>query len=129
MPTDIYGLPLHLKNLYPAEDTVSASMMFNGKIPCLGSWNFVAAKHEEEDVIEIFGSAGTLSFSTFGFTPVKLMDAKGCETYILEKDETVQYHIIREIVRHLQGLAPYPGSLEVAMQTNFLLDKILGKTA
>jgi predicted dehydrogenase len=129
VPEIIAGISHHRKNLYPAEDGVTASLLFPGNIPCFGSWNFVAEPHEEVDYIEILGSSGKMTFSTFAFSPVEICDGKGCEYFPVEKNETVQFHLIEEIVSALQQDRSLHPLLIEAVETNRVLDQILGKIA
>ncbi|MFN8209071.1 MAG: Gfo/Idh/MocA family oxidoreductase [Bacteroidales bacterium] len=127
VPELVSGISHRRKKIYPAEDGVTASLVFPGNIPCFGSWNFVAEPHEEADYIEILGSSGKLTFSTFGFTPVELCNEEGCEEFPVEKNETVQFQLIREVVRALLEERPMLHLLTEAVETNRILDIILGK--
>jgi len=70
---EAHGYSQNLGHLYDVKDTISAIMQFKSGVVGTGQWCFVASKESVEDVIEIVGTKGKISFSTFAFTPIKLV--------------------------------------------------------
>jgi predicted dehydrogenase len=123
----VYGKTYNKANLYPAEDTVIARMDFESAVSVNGRWCFVCSEKEHIDLITIFGTQGSIVFSTFDFTPIRLHTAKGEENFLPDNPENIQYGFIRNMVEELQGLRPISANSKSAMRTNWILDVILGK--
>ncbi len=121
------GKTYHKKNLYPAEDTVIARIDFKSGVSVNGRWCFVGSEKEHIDLITIFGTQGSVVFSTFDFNPIRLHSGKGEEIFLPENPENIQYGFIRNMVEELQGLRPVNTNSESATRTNWALDVILGK--
>ncbi len=113
--------------LYPAEDTVSASLEFESGIIASGSWSFIAEKTHETDIIEVIGSKGKIVLSTFAFEPVVVMTKDDITSYNPPNPENIQFFLIRSIVEELQGKGKCPGDGISAARTNKVMDMILNK--
>ena len=66
---------------YGAEDIVSAALAFESGVRGTGLWCFAADAND--DRVEIIGSAGRITFSTFDEAPVTLARDGGVETCLL----------------------------------------------
>jgi len=113
--------------LYNAEDTVIASLEFESGLLYNGSWCFVASEGSERDEIEVIGDLGSLKFSCFGFTPIRVINSEGSTDYQVSPPEHVQYPMIKAIVGELRGEGRSPSHGESAARVNWLMDKILGR--
>lgn len=122
------GMTANHANLYDAEDTVSACFGFESGLTASGSWCFVAAEQAKEDRIKIVGDKGTISFSSFTFEPILLCTDKGQEEYCPANPENIQYYLIKSVVEHLQGKGVCECDGISATTTNWVMDKILGKS-
>jgi len=113
--------------LYPAEDTVTASLVFESGLLYTGTWCFVASEEVAADIIEIIGERGRIRFSCFQFTPIELISEKGKQEFPLGPPEHVQMPMIRSVVEELQGLGTSPSKGDSGTHVNWIMDKILDK--
>lgn len=124
---DVYGITANRAGLYAAEDTVSACFKFENGLPGSASWCFVTHESAHEDRIEIVGDRGSLSFSVFDYSPIRLHTSQGTETFEVPNPPCVQLPIIKNVVEHLQGLSVCTCTSVSATPVNWVLDRILGK--
>jgi len=124
----VQGSAFNRAGLYAAEDVVFASVTFAGGLPWNGSWSFATERRHYQDQVTVFGTEGTLTFSTFGFIPIRLEGPKNMEEDLPPNPENIQYGFIRNMVEELQGFRPIQGNGGVAAETNRIMDVILGKT-
>ncbi|MBN2237615.1 MAG: Gfo/Idh/MocA family oxidoreductase [Bacteroidales bacterium] len=115
----------NLSGLYPVEDFVQAKLLYQQKISFSGTWNFCVSNQDIRDRIEIFGSKGKISFSSFEFEPVVLENESGIQTFPFEKPEHVQKQLIQQVVSQLQGNGQCVSTDETAFTTNALMEKII----
>lgn len=126
-PTECAGKSFNRRGLYKAEDLVFAQISYESGLPLSGQWCFAANENEHTDIIRIFGTKATLEFSTFDFTPIKLITTEGITEQLPPNPENIQYWFIKNMVEELQGSRPGTGNSESAMRTNWIMDNILGK--
>lgn len=124
---NIQGKKLNRAGLYQPEDLVFAELEFETDLPLTGSWCFVADKSHHTDIIRIYGTEGTLEFSTFRFTPIRLLTTDSTSEYLPPNPENIQFYFIRNMVEELRGLRNKTCNGEDAAHTNYIMDKILGK--
>jgi predicted dehydrogenase len=109
--------------LYEAEDTVSASLLFDTGIQGSGIWCFSA--HKNYDMNEIVGSNGRIAFSTFGREPVLLENEKGLFEYPIVNPVHIQQQLIQTIVDELNGVGKCPSTGVTGARTSWVTDEIL----
>jgi len=121
--TDVAGAAANLAGDYDVEDRVV--MTFRTASGALGtaSWNF--ATDLDEDLIEITGTDGRISLSTFGVEPVRLTLPAGEERFDLPNPEHVQQPLIQTIVDELLGEGTCPSTGESAARTARVMDTVL----
>lgn len=120
------GYTTNIARLYDVEDTVSATYQFQSGIVGSGSWSFVALPNTRTDRIELVGTKGKLSFSTFMFTDIVLETSKGKTTFNENNPDNIQFYLIKSIVDYLQGKDVQVTSTAVsAARTNWVMDKII----
>lgn len=125
---DAKGHTANVAKLYDVEDTVSATFQFQSGIVGSGSWSFVAAPSTRTDTIEVVGTLGKLSFSTFMFTDIVLETSNGIMKYTESNPDNIQYYLIQSIVKYLQGEGAEVVSTGVsAARSNWVMDEILGE--
>jgi predicted dehydrogenase len=124
---EVYGIFSNRRKLYEAEDTVAVSMNWDNGIIGTGLWDFVADKSSYTDSMIITGDYGTLSFSAFSFSPIRLKVKGEINEFMPENPENIQYHHIRNIVEELQGFGKCPGNIISWARTNKMMDLILQK--
>ena len=79
------------------------------------------------DTIEILGSKGRITFSTFSFKPIILAIKDNVTKYNPVNPEIIQYYMIKNIVEELQGKGKSPSDGISGARTNKVMDMILNK--
>jgi len=125
--TRAHGYPVNREGLYGPEDTVSACFYFESGIVGSGSWCFVGHESAKEDVVEVFGDKGTISFAIYDYTPIKVVTSDGVQKITVDNPPYVQLPIIRSVIEDLQGIGKCNCTCESATPTNWVLDRILWK--
>ena len=124
--THASGFNSNIAGLYDVEDTVGATFQFQSGIVGSGCWSFVAPKDTRTDTIELVGTKGKLSFSTFMFTPIELETSKGVIAYAENNPDNIQYYLIKSIVHQLQGKGGDVVSTCIsAARANWVMDEVL----
>ena len=113
--------------LYDAEDTVFATMETERKIIVEGSWCFVVNPQNQSDSIEILGSKGRISFSTFQFTPVVFEKNGKRQETLPPNPENIAFYLIKSVVEELQGTGKCPSNGISGARANRVMDRILNK--
>jgi predicted dehydrogenase len=110
---------------YPAEDAVSARFQFQNGILGNGLWCFTVSKSNLLDRIEIIGSTGSISFSCFDPSAVRLISNQVEHEFMLPWPEHVQQSLIQTVVDALRGQGECPSTGESAARTTAVMDAIL----
>ena len=113
--------------LYDAEDTVFATMETESKIIVQGSWCFVVNPQNQSDSIEILGSKGRISFSTFQFTPVVFEKNGKRQETLPPNPENIAFYLIKSVVEELQGTGKCLSNGINGARANRVMDRILQK--
>jgi predicted dehydrogenase len=122
---EVSGYSLNQQGLYSAKDAITASWLHESGITGNGNWNF--GSHEREDLVEIAGSKGKITFSIFENDPIVLYNEEGETELFIEHPENVQLHHVERIREHLLGNREHPSADSSAVLTSWVMDKILGK--
>lgn len=110
--------------LYPAEDVVAGSWAFESGTMGAGVWCFTS--HHREDVVELIGEAGRITFSTFGGSdPVRLETTGESEEFQIAHPEHIQQPMIQAVVDELNGVGQSPSTGETAARTSRVMDRML----
>lgn len=125
--TKAHGYTANRAHLYNAEDTISAVFRFANGLPGSASWCFVGHESAKEDVIEVIGDKGMLSFSVYNYDPIRLVNADGNQSIAVSNPPYVQLPIIRTVIEHLQGIGHCTTTSVSATPVNWVMDRILGK--
>lgn len=130
----LFGIITHARGyasnrggLYKAEDTISACFQFESGLPGSGSWCFVGHESHREDRIEVLGNRGTLCFSVFSYSPIRLHTSEGTQTFDIPTGEHVQLPMIRSVVGALQGTDTCDCTSLSATPVNWVMDRMLKK--
>ena len=120
---DVKGDAANVASDCDVEDNVA--MQFRTESGALGtaSWNF--ASDFRRDVIEIFGTDGKISLSTFGDEPVELWKGEAVEKFALPNPKHIQQPFIETIVAHLRGEGVCPSTGVTASRTSRVIDTVL----
>ena len=121
----VISVVLNHGKLYAAEDFVSAEISFPNNVVVGGIWCFSLSQANNTDLIEIFGEKGNIRFSTFSFEPIILTNGYGTREYVNERPANVQYYLIADIVKALEGKGASPSTGVSAARTSKLMDEIV----
>ena len=125
---EVSGKSMNRAGLYATEDVVMTHILFESGLPLCGTWCFAAGSQVQQDRTLVLGTGASLEFSTFAFTPIRLIKSSEVEEFNPPNPENIQYWFIRNMVEELQGLRPKTGNGESAARTNQIMDTILGKS-
>ncbi len=124
--TDVQGWSTNQGGMYPAEDLVTAQFRFENGISGEGIWCFTAAQGAESDRTEIVGTGGTLTFSFFDPSPIRLVTAAGLAEFPAPWPEHVHLPLVQTIVDELLCRGVCPSTGETGARTSLVIDRILG---
>jgi 1,5-anhydro-D-fructose reductase (1,5-anhydro-D-mannitol-forming) len=141
--SDVEGAAANLAGPYDVEDSIV--MRFRTPSGALGTaaWNFVSGVNT--DIIEITGTDGQISFSTFGNEPLRLRTLPGAPTTFfpgqganvaagaelqdvtldLPNPTHIQQPLIQTIVDELHGKGACPSTGVTASRTALVMDTVL----
>lgn len=122
---DASGFISNQSKLYKAEDTVSASFIFENGICGSGTWSFNS--FYDLDETEIIGSNGKLTYSTFSNETIKLFTENHVEEIYIENPSHVAQPLIQLVVNDLLSKGRCPSTGETGAHTSLIIDKILGR--
>ncbi len=123
--TDARGIAFNQAGMYPAEDIVTAAFAFENGASGTGEWCFTIDKHAEEDVMELKGSKGKITFSCFDHANVYLNAPGRNESFHYEKPLHSQRDLIQTVVDDLRGKGTCPSDGESGARTNRVIDLVL----
>lgn len=121
----VHGIAVNQAGYYPAEDTVTGDFRFENGVIGTGSWCFVVAKGSEEDIIEISGTKGKLTFSSFQHGDVILTTPEGTVSFSFQNPENIQHNLIRQVVQAIRGEEECVSTGKSAARTSAVLEKIV----
>ena len=126
--TEARGTAANQAGLYDAEDVVAAQWTHQGGVLGTGVWCFTS--YDRMDRVEIVGSQGAVTFSTFGTEPVRLQTAEGVKDFPEPTPPHIQQPLIQSIVDELNGVprdgvSRCPSTGETAARTNWVMDRML----
>ncbi|MEH6995694.1 Gfo/Idh/MocA family oxidoreductase [Neobacillus drentensis] len=122
--TSVQGFASNQAGYYSAEDMVSGTYLFESGVHGIGKWCFTAFVNE--DINEIVGSKGKISFSMFGNEPVKLTTKQGIEEWNIERPKHVHQPLVETIVADLTtdgGRCPSTGL--TGARTNWVMGEMV----
>jgi predicted dehydrogenase len=122
---EVSGFSLNQQALYSAKDAISASWLHESGVTGNGNWNFGSSKRE--DIVEIAGCKGKITFSIFENDPIVLSKQDGETELFIEHPENVQLYHVERMREQLLGNSIHPSNGLTASHTSWVMDKILGK--
>jgi predicted dehydrogenase len=125
--TEVHGIAQNRAGYYRAEDTVTAGFTFKSGVVGGGSWCFVVAKGSEEDLIEISGTKGKITFSSFQHGDVKLTTPEGIVSFSFQNPENIQHDLIQQVVNELRGEGKCVSTGQTGARTSWVLEEIVKK--
>ncbi len=118
------GMTRNQAGLYAADDMVVANFSFASGVLGTGSWCFTVNPAQRSEQTQLIGSAGTITFSFFGGTTIRLDTAAGTETFTIPPPEHVQQPLIEQIVAELRGEGHSASTGETGARASQIMDWI-----
>ncbi len=119
------GIAVNQQGLYTAMDVITGSWIHESGITGSGSWNFGSEKRE--DLVQIYGSKGKISFSVFEDVPLLLEQDNNKESITIDNPENIQLYHVQNIKNHLFENIEHPSTGKTALHTAWVLDHILNE--
>jgi len=119
----VQGFASNQAHLYPAEDIVTGTFVFESGVHGVGTWCFTG--FERCDRTEIVGTAGKIAYTTFAAQPVVLTTPKGVTKFSYDDPPHIQQPLIQNIVDELNGIGTCPSTGESAARTSWVMDQML----
>ena len=123
---EVFGISLNQQGLYTSKDAAVANWLHESGVTGSGSWNF--GSFEREDVVEIYGSKGKITFSIFENDPLILKTSEGESKHIIEHPENIQLYHVERMREDLLGNQKHPSNGFTAAHTNWVMDQIIGNS-
>lgn len=120
---DVSGHASNFGSPYAPEDTVSGRYLFESGVHGTGIWCFNA--YSNEDVTEITGSRGSITFSTFADQPVILRTEDGPHPESIAHPPHIQQPLIQSIVDELLGRGTALSTGNTAIRTSRVMDELV----
>ncbi|MDP1763300.1 MAG: Gfo/Idh/MocA family oxidoreductase [Sediminibacterium sp.] len=121
---ETHGLSANQAGLYKAEDVVTGIMRLENDILFNGQWCFTVAEGMEEDMVEINGSAGKISFPVFGYE-VTIQTGNEKKVLTFEPPAHIQQPMIAKVVRYFLGKGDNPCSAADAILSMVVMDSFV----
>jgi predicted dehydrogenase len=118
------GMSTNQAGLYGAKDIVTGLVQFKNNILFTGTWCFTVAPELKEDLCEIIGSRGKISFSMFG-NRVTIQKGDELEELVFVHPEHIQQPMIEQVVKYFSGNGPNPCSAADAIESMQLMEKFV----
>ena len=121
----VAGRKANQAHWYPAEDIVCAHFCFSSGILGSAVWCFTLSDATPMDRIEIVGSSGKITYTTFDSSPIRLETGEETQDIELPWPQHVQQPHIESIVRELRGIGTCPSTGVSGARTTRIIDEIL----
>lgn len=121
-----HGISVNQSGEENVDDLVTGHILFENDIVFTGVWCFTVANGANEDICEIYGSKGKISFPMFGHE-INLTINEKTETLKFEALQHVEQPMIEKVVSYFLDQAENPCSAQEAIKTMELLDGFTSK--
>lgn len=121
--TCVAGRAANQGGFYPAEDIVAGAFTFQSGAHGAGLWCFTADR--DDDRVELIGSRGRISFSTFDEVPIEVAREGRVEPLAIAHPPHVQQPLIQTIVDQLNGRGRCPSTGESGARTTAVMLMLL----
>jgi predicted dehydrogenase len=121
-PGSVRGFSLKQKSSYPAPDLTNVEAVFGDNVYIHGLWAFNVDPSSEQEVTEIIGDKGKISFSFFKASDIEITTGDGTQKIRLEYPENIQQPMIDEVVKYFRGEGPNPCSIADALVSMQVMD-------
>lgn len=119
----VNGISLNQQGLYTSMDAITGNWVHQSGVTGSGSWNFGTEKRE--DIVNIYGEKGKITFSVFGEVPLKLECGVHKESVTIENPENIQLYHVQNMKSHLSDKIMHPSTGKTAAHTTWVLENIL----
>ncbi len=119
------GFAANQAGLYAVEDIIAASLQFESGALGTALWCFTTDKVNATDFIEIIGSKGSVTFSTFENNPVILRTPDGEKLFTFDNPKHIQEPLIKTVVGDLLQIETCPSTGTSAARTSKVMDEIV----
>ena len=117
------GIASNQAGIYPAEDIVTGTFIFENGTQGIGTWCF--SSFERVDHTEIIGDKGKITYSTFDAEPIKLISEKGTIEFKIDYPQHIQQSLIQTVVDDLTGTGKCPSTGETGIRTTWVMEEML----
>jgi 1,5-anhydro-D-fructose reductase (1,5-anhydro-D-mannitol-forming) len=121
-PINVRGFSLKQKSNYPAPDLTNVEAVFDNNVYLHGVWAFNVDASSEQEITEIIGDKGKISFSFFKTSDIDVTTGAGTQKITLDYPENIQQPMIEDVVRYFRGEGPNPCSITDAQVTMQVMD-------
>jgi predicted dehydrogenase len=115
------GFGSNQTRMYEADDIVSGVFVTEKNVHVNFVWDFNAATRQ--DRVEIIGSKGTLTFSTFADNPIVLENSSGTQSFQIDNPPHIQQPLVQTLVNQLRGQSQCPSTGRTAARTNWVMEQ------
>lgn len=121
------GLSANQSGHTAADDMVAGQILFKNKVLFNGIWSFNNASSDNQDICEIYGSKGKITFGFFSSSQITI--SKAGEDRVIEIDYPmhVQEPFIEQVVSYFRGEGPNPCSASDGVEVLRLIDTFTSK--
>ncbi len=123
--SEVKGIAANMAGIYPAEDTVTGTFSFESGVTGTGTWCFVVDESSTEDLIEITGDAGKISFPCFAFGDVVLTTKTEKQRLSFKNPENISFNLVQQVVDELRGTGRCVSTGISAARTSRVLDEMV----
>lgn len=102
-PSIASGISTNQAGLYNAADIVAGNIHFKSGVVFSGNWCFTTSPNDEQDICEIYGEKGKITFSVFQHQPVILNRDGKEERFAFDRLQHVQQPMIEKVVEYFLG--------------------------
>lgn len=119
------GISINQAGLYPADDMVTATFLFESGITGTGSWCFTVPERLKADITTIIGSEGKITFSFFENTDIFVERTDGTNQHFnIPHPENIQHPLIQAIVNELLGKGVSPSTGRTGIRSTMIMEWI-----
>lgn len=124
-PVSYHGNALNQAQLYPADDTVNGSIVFDNQVLFQGVWCFSAPEAFAQEEVQVIGSEGKITFTFYG-SEIHLQQGDQQQTFSFDHPPHIQQPMIEQVVRYFRGETENPCPGEVGEQVIRIMNTFTG---
>lgn len=118
------GFSTNQQGLYTAHDAITGSWIYENGVTGEGSWIF--GVQERQDKVEIFGSEGKILFSVLHEEAIEIEATRLKQKLFIEHPKHLHEFHVKNMAMHLFGTLKHPSTGKSALQTSWIMEKIIG---